>query len=394
MVNLALLLASKEATASYSRAGMIAGAYVVALTLAYPVWGRISVRSGFRRTLVLAASLQSTAFAIFCVTAAVKGPAMFLLVSALGAGACVPPSSAVANTVFTAPTYPDEARQTIFALSSMLTESVFIIGPLLVAGIVTVLSPIYAVALTAVISAAGALWLSVTPPVKNLDGNRIAVSGRSRLIENWRQLHILIVAALGAISLGALDVTVVARASALDTSAGILLAIVASGGVLGSLFCGSVRLPGSVRLQLFVALLTFGVAGTPLIAQPGIVISILVLALIGLANGPADAFVTAIVGTESVPGARSQAFTLLVTANWIGFGIGNSIAGYAVQRASAGMSAVVIVGGAVAAAMLVLLYAALAPSPRGDRDDAVPPVSPALSGSSGTPGGAKPSTCP
>jgi MFS family permease len=395
MINLALLLATHSATGSYSIAGAAAAAYTLAFSFAYPFWGRVGSKKGFRRALVCAALLQSGGFALFVFLAAAKAPAIALVLSAILAGACIPPSGAVANTVFTSVPKTAEVQRAALALSSLLTESVFIVGPLLVAGVVAVLPPYFAVAVTAFVSAAGAIWLSSTPPVRHLDKTRVATWSRSGLFQGQgsKQIQIMAVAALCALSLGALDVTVVAHASRLGTSAGILLSIMALGGVAGSLVYSGVTLTGTLRQQLSGVLIFFGAAAALLIVQPGIVISVVALLLIGVADGPADALVNAIAGAECDPSARTQLFTLLIPAGWLGYGAGTAVTGYAIQRGSAG--AAVIVSGAVAAALLSLFRPGRAlrePQSGAGAGATQRSPSPEESASSGTPTGSKPST--
>jgi MFS family permease len=401
MINLALLLAAHGATGSYSIAGVTAAAYTVAFSFAYPFWGRVGSRKGFRRALALAALLQSGAFALFVALAAAKAPAVTLVLSAALAGACVPPAGAVANTVFTSVPQTAEVRQAAFALSSMLTETVFIVGPLIVAGVVVVLPAYSAVAVTAVLAGGGALWLSVTEPVRHLDRSRVATWRRAGLFQGqgWRQLQIMAVAALCALSLGALDVTIVAHAGELRASAGLLLALAAFGGVGGSLVYSAATLPGTLRGQLAAVLIFFGAVAAPLIAEPGIVVTVIALLLIGVADGPADALINSVAGTECEPDARAQLFTLLIPAGWLGYGIGTAATGYAIQRGSAGTGAILIVCGAVAGALVCLSGMALRFRPQPDagtaagtevRDVLLP--SPPDNTSSGTPAGSKPRT--
>lgn len=394
MINLALMLAARGATGSYSIAGATAAAYTVTFSFAYPFWGRVGSRKGFRRALALAALLQSGALALFVVLAAAKAPAITLVLAAILAGACVPPAGAVANTVFTSAPETAEVRQAVLGLSSLLTEAVFIVGPLIVAAVVVVLPAYSAVAVTAVLAGGGALWLSVTTPVRHLDRSRVATVRPAGLFQGQgsRQLQIMAVAALCDLSLGALDVTIVAHSGKLKASAGLLLAVTAVGGVGGSLVYSAVTLPGTLRRQLAAVLIFFGAVAAPLIAQPGIVVTVIALLLIGVADGPADALVNSVAGTECDPEARAQLFTLLIPAGWLGYGIGTAATGYAIQRGSAGAGATVIVCGAVAGALLCLSGTARRFRPQPDTGADTADASPPDNASSGTPAGSKPST--
>src|SRR5688572_17388616 len=69
MVSLALLLAAENATGSYATAGLVGGAYAVALAFTSPLWGRVADRWGPRRALATSTLLQSTAFTAFVLVA-------------------------------------------------------------------------------------------------------------------------------------------------------------------------------------------------------------------------------------------------------------------------------------------------------------------------------------
>src|SRR5439155_4409819 len=64
MVSLALLLFAEDATGSYAQAGLVSGAYAVALAFTSPLWGRIADRRGPRAALAWSTSLQSVFFAL------------------------------------------------------------------------------------------------------------------------------------------------------------------------------------------------------------------------------------------------------------------------------------------------------------------------------------------
>ncbi|MEU5164252.1 MFS transporter [Streptomyces sp. NPDC020875] len=354
MVSLALLLAAEDVIGGFAGAGLVAGAYAVALTFTAPVWGHVTDARGLRRSLLVATVLQALAFTVFLLVAAGEPHPALLAAAAFTVGACTPPSGAVSNSVFTGYVTGEQERKTLLALSGLLTESVFILGPLIVAGAVLLFSPLAAVLATAVISTAGALWLAGAAAVAAADRERAerpSHPDRDRFVWPPGQLRILTAIALGAVAIGAVQVTSVAHADGIGTSAGLLLAVTACGGVLGSLLYGGLRLPGSQTTHLVIALAGYGLAIATLGPEPGLALSLVLLFVIGFANGPADGIEAALVSDRATPETRARAFGLLVSANWIGFAAGSALTGYVVEHTATGSGAIV---GAVAALAAVV----------------------------------------
>ncbi|HEV8554925.1 MAG TPA: MFS transporter [Actinophytocola sp.] len=351
MVSLSLLLAAQRETGSYAIAGAVTAAYAVALAFTSPMWGRVADRRGPRAALAIATLLQSPAFALFVLLGVTHAPAVPLVAAAFLAGACTPPGSAVANTVFVRSVPDEQARRTLFALSGLLTESVFIVGPLIVAGVVLLLAPIHAVVVCAITSSAGVWWLRGAAAVRAMDSDRPTLTTRIGLLSNWRQAHIMLVVVLGAFAIGAFEVSVVAHAGELNASAGVLLAVVAIGGAAGSFLYGGAKLPGSLVAQLAVAMTLFGVCILAMGFGPGLIASSVLLFAIGMVNGPADALQSLLVGEYSPREGQSQAFALLNSSNWVGFAAGSAAGGALVQHVSVGF-------GAAAAALATLAAAA------------------------------------
>ncbi|MFE9748335.1 MFS transporter [Saccharothrix saharensis] len=372
MMSLSLLLATERTTDSYAVAGLVAGAYAAGLAIAAPVWGRLVDRRGPRLPLAVAVSLQVALVAAFIVASlTVKTPAL-LGVAACLAGACTPPTSTVARRIMAG--VPDEGVQrTLFALSGFFTELVFVVGPLVVAGIVLFLHPLWAVGLASVASGTGALLLRSSAAAHRLDRDaaRVTAAGTHRPARwNAAQVRVLVVITLGAFTIGGVQVSVVAHAQGLGTSEGVFVAALAVGGVVASFLYGGLSLPGSLRLQLIVSLALYGALILTLTTAPGFLLTAVLLLFIGAATGPADGIEAMLVGRHTPSAAQAQAFAVLVTANWLGFAIGSAATGTLIEEVSpaagvitAGLSALV-----AAALMLPPLPRTAPDTPQSDQD--------------------------
>lgn len=223
MINLSLLLSAEHATGSYAIGGAVMGAYSIAVAVGAPVWGRVVDRRGPRWTLALASLAQTVAFTGYVTAAAIDSARQYLVASAVVAGACSPPSSAVAKKVFAGT--PDlNARRALFAISGLLAEVVFVLDPLAVGGLSAVAAPLAGVIAAAVVSVIGVRWLRAASAVRAIDrrGQREVPDQSSHRHSDWnaRQFHVLGVVVLGAVAIGALQVSIVAHADDLAANPG------------------------------------------------------------------------------------------------------------------------------------------------------------------------------
>jgi MFS family permease len=140
MTPLALVLLVRDATGSYAAAGAVSALYGIATALAGPLLGRLSDRVGPARVLLVTASAYPVAVA--GVLAAVWGhrPAWVIAVAAALLGAVLPPLTAAVRSVWTDLTDPAGAhlalRGPALALETTVFEVVFVVGPMLVGGLV------------------------------------------------------------------------------------------------------------------------------------------------------------------------------------------------------------------------------------------------------------------
>ena len=358
MVSVALLLAAERVTGSYAVAGAVAALYALALALGSPAWGRVADRRGPRQALAAAAVLQAAALAGFVVVALGPRSAWGLLVAATIAGAATPPSSSVAKRVFTAAGHPDR-RRGLLAVTGLFAEVVFVLGPLVVAAVAAIAGPPFAVVATAATGLLGVCWLRGAPAVRALVPT--APAGRGGEPRGWSagQLHVLAVTVLGAVAIGAVQVSAVAHADSIGASAGVLVAVIACGGVVASFLYGAVAVPGPLHVHLGLCLVAYGALIATMGLTPGLLISVVLLVMVGAATGPADTLESLLIAQRSPADSQTQAFSMLVTANWIGFAAGSAAAGALIQHLSVGAG---FLCGAVAA-LLAGAYM-LVPRPR------------------------------
>src|SRR3954447_9630563 len=157
---LAIVLFLRDQTGSFAAAGAAAGGLALGAGIGAPVGARLIDRLGARVLLALAA-LHAAALAAIVGLGHAGAPAGALVGVAVLAGLALPPTSSVLRAL-----YPRlvgahvDLVQTAFAADSVLTEVIFIVGPLLTAVLVALLGPEAALAVSAApgASARGRGW--------------------------------------------------------------------------------------------------------------------------------------------------------------------------------------------------------------------------------------------
>ena len=174
---LALILLLRSEGFDYAEVGIVTGASGLAVGLTAPLLGRVVDRLGQTRVLVATGLLYlsaDTGLAVAVLSGAEVVPLTAL--AALG-GAATPPISPSMRTL-----WPElvgrERLDTAFAFDALQLEIFFILGPLLAAGLATLISPEFAFLAGVTMVGAGALAFAAAPasrrwrPAPAADGPR------------------------------------------------------------------------------------------------------------------------------------------------------------------------------------------------------------------------------
>jgi hypothetical protein len=240
-----------------------------------------------------------------------------------------------------------DLREAAFAFESITIDILYIVGPMLVAALISV-APIEACLIAAaVLVALGPALLALAP-------------GTSSARPDTRPTHWLGALHVGAVrrmlpisffasgSFTATDLGIIAFTSAHHARAlsGILIAAMSVGSVIGGLYWGSRRQPGTLRQQLTVLLLAL-TAGTVLLIFSGSVLLLGILAVfVGLALAPAITAMYSLMDAVAPRNEMTESFAWLGTSGNAGGAVAVAIAGLFVTRMHH-------TGGFVVAALLV-----------------------------------------
>jgi MFS family permease len=333
---LAIVLLLRGEGYSFGIAGAAAGALAIGVGGSGPYISRLIDRHGQREVLAPLAIAHAFGLALIIVVALSHASDAVVVLSGLVAGIAFPPIGSVMR-----PLWPrlladrPELLTTAFALDAVIVELSFVTGPLITAAIVTVASPTPALALSAVCSVVGTLWLTSMPPSRAF---RPEPQGERHFLGALQSsgVRTLVAATLPVgFCFGAVEVTFPAFCEDVATrsEAGLLLAIWSLGSGVGGLLYGAHHwvLPASRRYPRCAVILPLGFL--PL-AFPGSVAAMAPFAFIsGLSIAPLISTGSHVVGDIAPEGSVTEAFTWPITALVVGIALGNAAAGAIVGSA-------------------------------------------------------------
>ena len=353
--SLAILLLFREHSGSFGLAGVAVGAYSLSSAAAAPVQGALVDRLGPSRVLLPCAVGQAGLF-VAVVQAAHEGVAAAALVPvAAAAGVLLPPVSACARSLWPRLDTGQAGLEAAYAVDAITQEVIWISGPLLVALMVRLESPAAALLLSASLTVAGTALFASSPLTRGAPrgGTRRSragplASGPLRVL-----LGSIVLTGLswGAISVG---LTAVGVHAGSRQSAGVLLALLGVGSVLGGLGYGARGWgrPYGSRYRALFLLLAACVA--PLVAIHSLPAAYVLALLAGFCWAPLLSCQYTLVGRAAPAGSVTEAFTWMVAAFAVGVAVGSALAGGLVDAAGIGAPfALVCACGCLAAAVTV-----------------------------------------
>ena len=350
---LAIFLLVRGAGGSYSTAGLAVGASTVAGCIGAPILGRIVDRLGQPRILLLSMASQVTALLLLAALAPGGGVELFALCALYGFSN--PPLAASMRATWATLITDRSLITRAFSLDSTAQEVIWILGPVLAAGLAEGISPRLPMVVMAAFSATGVIWF--------------ATSHESR---TWRSKHVgerhllgplmagpvrrVLLSILGlAFAWGALELAVPAYAQENDASPGGLLSIWAVGSVIGGLGYAARRWTSSPQRMMGI-LLALNLLGFLIIflAQTPLQLGILLL-LTGVVNAPVIATFYVLIEELAPRGTVTEAFTWISTMFLVGISGGVALAGIVADAFDPRTAWWLAVGGGLFAVLTVVV---------------------------------------
>lgn len=341
MAPLALVLLVEDATGAYAPAGAAVAFYALTNALVGPGLGRLADRIGPVPVLLATTVAYPLATAAVLVTVLAGAPSWLIWLASAALGACLPPLTATVRSVWADLTAPpaERLREPALALETTAFEVVFVLGPLLVGGVVAIASPVGAFVAAAALAAAGTLAVALGRATRawRPHPDRPHVRGLGPAIAPGMPLLLAVAAGL-TFAFGIVGVAVPAFASlhaseaAADSVAGLLLGVWGVGSVVGGVWFGTRRFAAPLTTQWAVTLGAVAAGMTLLVAVRTVPLMAVVLVLGGLTLAPALTVENALVARIAPTGMVNEAYTWVATIAFAASAAGAAVAGVAVDR--------------------------------------------------------------
>lgn len=362
ITGLSILLLVQQASGSFASGGAAAAAYVAGLAGVAPLLGRAIDRSGPRRLLAGCALAFPAALVALAFAARAPAPtAVPVLALAFLAGACFPPITVCMRTFLRQRLAEESLLAAAYSLESVLIETIFIVGPLLVALLIALASPAAAVLLAAACAFLGVILFLRSPAVRGWHIEpRQAASLLGPLSERgFLPLLAVILCYSAAFGLVEIGVTAYAAETGHPALAGVLLGLMSLGSAAGGLAYGarSWHAPLARQFSLVLALMGAGVALLAAVSNAWLFAALSVVA--GIVMAPALTIQSMLVAKTASAQHATEAFTWSASGLLSGVGLGIAAGGWLIEASS---SAATFVAAAAAALGASLLAAALKPT--------------------------------
>ena len=338
MSGLAILFLVQAASGSFAVGGAATAAYIAGLAAVAPALGRLIDRNGPRVTLAACGALFPTALIALVVAVATQAPSALVLCCAAAAGASFPPITVCMRTYLRQRLPEEAALSTAYSLESVLIETVFIVGPMLVALFMALASAAIAVWFAAACAALGVvLFLRASA----LRGWRVEPRGRASVFgplvhARFSALMLVVVCYASAFGLTEIGVAAYAAEAGSPALAGVLLGLMSVGSATGGLAYGSRAWHHPLLVQ-FASMLGVMGAGLILLAAPWSPVAFAFCSIVGgVVMAPALIIQSMLVAKIARPEQTTEAFTWSTSALLTGVGAGAALGGALVEwRSSA-----------------------------------------------------------
>jgi hypothetical protein len=227
---------------------------------------------------------------------------------------------------------PDE-QTAAYSLVYLIQELAILIGPLILAVLIGAFSASAALITVAAIAVAGSLAFAASVQIPGDLGSRAPGSGQAVLrVPNMQVLVVVAVLIGGAICAIQVAATAFATAHRAPAAAGVLIAAVSVGGIIGAAIyaTGRWRTAPSARLALLLTALTLSLALVTAAPSPVLLTGLLLLA--GLPLNPALSTLSLLVDQHVPRRSAGEAFGWLSTGIAGGTGAGSAIAATLAQH--------------------------------------------------------------
>ena len=335
IVGLSIVLLMRREGYGYGEIGAVLAGESVAIALTAAFVGRLADRNGKTRVILVSGGLTTVLLVAETVAMLANGPVALLVALAALQGGTIPPISASMRSLW-GRLVPEERVESAYAFDAIQLELVFVVGPLVAAGLATALTPAVGLFMGAGLYLLATTGFATAPAVRAALPEPDAPRTRAGALGSPGIRALAAVALTTAISFGAIEVALPAftEHERSRAAAGPLITMWALGSVLGGLWYGSRswRAPLERRLLILLGALALGAA--PLALADSIAVMAALLLLTGLALVPVATTEYALVERLAPAETSTEAYSWQIVAGAVGFGAGSALAGVLVERVS------------------------------------------------------------
>ncbi|CUR54771.1 Major facilitator superfamily MFS_1 [metagenome] len=357
MIGLGIVLQVSAQSGSYSLAGSVSAAYVLANAVVAIAQGRLIDHFGQHRLLPLAITVSAVSIALMAWSVEADWTIPLPHVFAALSGAATPPVGSCVRARWSHLLDDEQEVHTAFALEAVVDETCFVLGPTVVTLLATSWHPVAGLAAATIAGVAGTLALAsqrrTEPPA-----GRLTIRDGARPALPWRTLAPLagVIFALGVL-FGSAEVVTVAVSEDLGHKAwaGVLLAIWSFGSLLSGLVAGSIVWTSSTTRRLRLGLVSLTVLMAPMVVIDSLWVLAPMLFLAGFAISP-TLIATMSLAEHVLPRARlTEGMSVLQTGIAAGVALGAALAGVVIDGLGPSTAYLVTVGGGVLGGLAALV---------------------------------------
>jgi MFS family permease len=356
--SLAIVLVVREQTGSFAEAGVASAAFAIGAGVVAPLQGRLVDRLGQPAVLVPSALINAAAMVGLVLAGEADAPGWTVVALAAVGGAAIPPLSACMRSQWAALFADDDsARGTAYSLESVFNEVIFILGPLLTALLVAIGSPDAALLVAAGVSLVGTIGFATARLARGWEGEPAERTRAGALASPGMRTLVIAVVPTG-MAFGALEVAMPAFAvehGHRPNLAGILIAAMAAGSVLGGLWSAAREWRLDVVWRFLALHGAFAAGMLPLLLVDSLALMTPAMLVAGLALAPSAAAGYLLIDRMAPPGTATEAYTWAVTASITGAALGAALAGLIVHHASVRWAIVLAFAGPALGTLVAVL---------------------------------------
>lgn len=356
MVGIGIVLMVSTVYGSYGLAGQIAAAQIVTHAVCAPQLSRLVDRHGQAKIMRPAIVVSALGMGGLIAVGAVAGSWWWLLLFAVVTGASVGSVGALVRARWSAMLTDPREIHTAYSLESALDEVCFVVGPVLATVLATEVHPTAGLVVPLVAALGGGFWLFAQRATEPPTSVRVAGVRGPHVLRSGAVIVVVVVfIALGTI-FGANDVAAVAFAEEHGNkgAAGVLLAIMAGGSLLGGLGYGARHWLSPLWKRFAVGMIALGLGVCLFVlvtSMTGLGLAMFVVGFLvapSLING--NALVQQIVPAEQL----TEGLTWVGTALGVGVSLGSSVGGLMIDADGSHGGYLVVVAAGVGAVVAVL----------------------------------------